>query len=345
MNSPTKNAAFNFCETLPDGRLQFFVDASLLKSFSHCERYFYLHHVKNLRQKGFATGGAKPFPMAIGSWWSDVMEVFYNFLRDGRYLPSQDIQNIAVEMWAKHQLDLCALHNPDQFKSFGDLAGAVLMLQDYYTSQYLIDKNNWKIIAVEEGFGLNKEVYIGESDRILVYWIGKPDLVISENGRLTPVDHKTVSRVDGTTTNRYKPSTQMPGYVFSCEVIARSLGYDVSVDRCIVNICSRSRPSDNPRDGKKKPRFIRSYPNFNRDEIAEWRKGVMQKCERIAYCLRTDEWVWSETSCDNFYMRPCDYKKVDSTPPASRDIVLAADFAQVAPWVPYQVSKQKGEDE
>jgi PD-(D/E)XK nuclease superfamily len=338
---PTK--AFSFYEILPDGRTLFFVDASLLKSFSHCERYFYLKHVKNLRPKGYAT--VKPFPMAIGSWWSDVMEMFYNRLRENVEITTQDILDFTTLGWAKNQLDVSALSEPDKFELFGDIAGAALMLQDYYNSQYLIDKHNWKIIAVEEGFGLNKEVFLGESSRVVVYWIGKPDLVVVENERLTPVDHKTVSRIDGFTTTRYKPSTQMPGYVYSCEVIAKSLGYRVTVDRCVVNICSRTRPAEKPRTGSRRPRFIRAYPNFNREEIEEWRRNVVAKCERIAHCLRTNEWAWSETSCDNFYMRPCDFKKLDSTTPSARDIVLMADFMEGKPWQPYQVTKSKEDGE
>lgn len=333
----TQKAVFSFYRLLPDGRYEFFVDASLMKSLSMCERYFYLKHVKNYRPKGY--GVVMPFPMAIGSWWSDVMEKFYNALRDKQDLSHDTIQAFALQSWVDCKLDDCALADPDKFTSFGDLPGAVLMLQEYYQSQYLIDKNNWKVISVEEGFGLKKEVLLGETPRVVVYWVGKPDLVVLENNRITPVDHKTVSRIDGGTITRYKPSAQMAGYVHSCEVIARQLGFEHRVDRCVVNICSRARPSDNPRSGKKRPRFIRAYPNFSREEIDEWRRQVVAKCERIAHCLETGDWAWSETSCSNFYMRDCDFKKLDSQSPSTRDIVLMADFITGAPWVPYQTKE------
>ena len=342
ITAPTERKPFSFYKILPNGKYEFFVDASLLKSFSHCERYFYLKHVKNLRQKGY--GVTMPFPMAIGSWWSDVMEAFYNYLRDKRDVTQQDIQDFALTAWARLNLDACALAEPDKFEAFGDVAGAVLMLQEYHNSQYLVDKHNWKVVAVEEGFGLNKEVCLGETSRVVVYWVGKPDLVVVENDRLTPVDHKTVSRIDGSTISRYKPSTQMSGYVHSCEVIAKQLGYNVRVDRCVVNICSRTRPSDNPRSGKKRPRFIRAYPNFSREEIEEWKRGVVNKCERIAHCLRTNEWIWSETGCHNFYMRPCDFLKLDSSTPSARDIILMADFLEGQPWKPYEPTSKEVDD-
>jgi hypothetical protein len=329
--------AFSFYQILPDGRIEFFVDASLLKSFSLCERFFYLKHVKNLRQKGYGT--TMPFPMAIGSWWSEAMELFYNCLRDKANITPQMIQDFALTAWVKCNIEQSALADPDKFSKFGDAAGAFLMLQEYFNSQYIVDKQSWKVVAVEEGFGLKREVFVGESPRVIVYWIGKPDLVVVENDRLTPVDHKTVSRIDGTTISRYKPSTQMAGYVYSCEVIAKSLGYNVRVDRAVVNICSRTRPSDNPRSGKKSPRFIRAYPNYSREEIAEWKRDVLNKCERIAHCLKNQDWNWAETSCHNMYMRPCDFIKLDSMTPSARDIVLQADFIQAQPWVPYKVKE------
>jgi len=47
-----------------------------------------------------------------------------------------------------------------------------------------------------------------------------------------------------------------------------------------------------------------------------------------------------ETSCHNFYMRPCDYLKLHSATPSSRDIILAADFAEGRPWKPYEPTKE-----
>jgi len=261
------------------------------------------------------------------------MELFYNSLRDGRSIDESDIQTFAIEAWARNGLDVCSQRDPEKFKEFGDLAGAVLMLRDYYESKYLTDRQIWRVVSVEEGFGLNREVFLGEGRNSVVYWTGRPDLTVIENDRLVPVDHKTVSRIDGRTASLYKPSSQFPGYVFSCEAIARQLGLNLRVDRCVVNICSRSRPAD-----KKRPRFIRAYPNFSREELSEWRRDVINKCDRIAHCLRTNEWTWSETSCHNMYMRDCEFVKLDSSTPAARDVVLAAEFQTGSPWVPYEVS-------
>lgn len=338
-----KTKKHSFYEVQSDGRFAFFIDASMIKDFSHCEAYFYEKHVNNRKLKS-SNHGIKPFPMAIGSWWSEVMESFYKALRDGFEIQLADLQEIALRAWVICKIDESSAEDPAKFESFGDLAGAVLMLREYYNSQYQNDKRSWKIVGVEEGFGLKKEILLGETKQCVVYWVGKPDLVVVENGRLTPVDHKTVSRIDGYTIGRYKPSSQMPGYVYACEELSRQLGFNNRVDRCVVNICSRTRPPDNPRSGKIKPRFIRAYPNFSPEELVEWRLGIVSKCDRIATCLRTNTWLWNETQCHNFYTRSCDFLRLHSITPSARNIVLRADFEEAKPWVPYSV-EGKGDEE
>jgi len=324
-----------FYKLLPDGRFKLNVDASLMKDFDLCERYFYLKHIKNVRPKGLAI--AKPFPMAIGSWWSDVMDMFYEHLKKGEDISKDRIQEIALLSWAKNNIEASALADPKKFKSFGDLAGAVLMLQEYYDSQYLIDKQNWKIVSVEQGFGLKDEVHIGETRRCVVYWVGKPDLTIVEDRRLFPIDHKTTNSIGANTGDEYKPGDQMIGYVHSCEVLAKQLGIDIRVDRCVVNVCSRTRPTDKPRNGgAKKPRFKRYYPNYTRDEIEEWKRDLLLRCDRMVHCISTNEWTWRKTACTNIYRRMCDFHELDSKTPAAREFILAANFQEGVAWKPYE---------
>lgn len=328
-------SGFNFYQLLPDGRYEFFVDATLLRNFSMCERYFKLRHVDNLRQKTELT--VKPFAMAIGCWWSDVMEQFYNNLRDSRPVTDDDIKDFTLKAWVRQEINACAAAQPDDFAQFGDIAGAVLMLKQYHESQYQTDYRSWTVVSVEQGFGLNKEVLVGETNKVVVFWIGKPDLVVIEQNRIVPVDHKTVTRIDARTTKRYKPSLQMPGYAFSCEVIARSVGiHDARVDRCVVNICARAKPTENRKTKKLSPRFIRAYPNFTREEISEWRRDVVNKCERIAFCLEHNDWSMSETSCHNMYHRECPFLDIDAVTPSAREVVLMSKYVTSEPWVPYK---------
>jgi hypothetical protein len=320
----------SFYKIRQDGRFEFFVDASLLKSFSLCERYFYYQHVMNLRPK--ATYAVRSFPLVIGSWWSQVMESFYNALRDGKEITQGEIQDFTLRAWNACEVEQAIQGDPKSFAAFGDLAGALLMLTEYWKSQYQIDKAIWKIIGVEQGFGLRREVLVGETDKVVVYWIGKPDLVVFERDRLVPVDHKTVSRIDSKTIYRYKPSSQMAGYCYATQVLANEVGIKTqNVNRCVVNICSRSRPAEG------KARFVRAYPTFSLDEIAAWRQDVVNKCERIAHCLQHNDWLWAETSCHSMYMRDCPFVLLDSTTPSAHETILQSFFQEGTPWSPYEI--------
>jgi hypothetical protein len=338
-----------FYKVLSDGRLALYVDASLMKDFDICERYFWYKHIKLARPKGFIT--AKPFPMAIGSWWSSCMDMFYNHMRDEQdkkklqgELTRDMIQDIALTCWLKDNIEASAIADPKKFKSFGDVAGAVLMLQEYYDKHYIQDRQTWRIVSVEQGFGLKGEVKIGESNRIIVYWVGLPDLTIVENRRIFPLDHKTTPYITGRTEAEYKPNEQIIGYVHSTEVLAKQVGIDAFVDRCFINVCARNRPADKPRNGaEKKPRFKRYYPNFTRDEINEWKRDLMLRCERLAHCILTNEWSWRKTACANVYRRICDFHDLDSKTPAARDIVLAANFQQGVAWKPYEPEEVEDE--
>lgn len=332
-----------FYEITKSGIWNFFLDASLVKDFLQCEKYFDYRHVQNLRQKAsFAT---KPFSMAVGGWWSDAMEMFYEYMKAGKVMTRADVQHISVATWAKSEMDKCVAAQPDKYEKFGDLTGATLMLMEYYEHQYTTDLKIWKVITTEAGFGLNKEVLVGATDRIRLYWVGKPDLTVIENGRLIPVDHKTVTKIDSRTIGKYKPGCQMPGYVFAHDELCKQLGYNLRVDRCVVNICARERPSDKPRDGKKKPRFIRAYPNFSSEEINQWKNQMMYVATRMRECIEKNNWIWREGSCHNMFFRDCPFVKADGSTPMARDIVLAADFVKGEPWRPYKPNKIEEEEE
>ena len=137
---------------------------------------------------------------------------------------------------------------------------------------------------------------------------------------------------------RYKPHSQTTGYIFALSKIAKDLGIDRPVDRCIVNVAARSRPSDNPRDGKKKPRFARVYVAYSSEELEEWRLGVLDKVTRMRHAIEHGDYIWREASCHLF--RGCEFRRVDSTPPGARDIILTADFIKAEPWAPYEVEEE-----
>lgn len=365
---------------LPDGRWAFFFDHHLIDTFNTCERKFFLRYMstpgKTLRRKGLI-----PMKWAIGSWWSYVLEDFYTELA-GRYISGgsttggvskSEILSYAVKHWASERMNDYASDKhfkafakpmavrdilrivPSADASWGDFLstiaygnpplvafGPILMAARYHDTYAAHDACNWKIISAEKGFGARGEVLLGENDSVVVYYMGRPDLVVLSlpDDSLMPVDHKTSDHIDYNFDSKWQPHPQTAGYIFAVGKIAADLGYNRVVDRCIINGAARLEPSDNPKDGKEKPRFKRAYPNYSPSQIEEWRLGVLEKARRLRYCVENNVWSWKESSCHTY--SGCDYRPIDSRAPGARDLVIATDYEVAEPWSPYEVGDDNG---
>lgn len=331
----------HFHEILPDGRFKFRLDHHIINTFNQCERMFELRHIMTQRPKG--TGAA----LSLGSWWSRVMELFYTEMAKGRLPEVTFLIKCVTDAWVEQGLHLPeALKSPGIIK-FGGLEGGYIMAAQYYDIFAEADFKNWKIIAAEAGFGLKDEVKIGEDDNIIVYYVGKPDLFIYDiaSKKVVILDHKTVAYIKNNIHIQYKPHPQMTGYIYAANILAKALGYkDVNTDRCIMNVCGRLPPSEKPRDGIKKPRFVRVYPSYSAAEIAEWQQSIMEKCSRLRHALITNTWPMTGAPFTCHIYGGCAYRRVCSVAPGSRNIVLAADFNKVDPWRAYEVEADEEED-
>jgi len=347
-----------FVRPLDDGRLAFTVDNHLIMSFNDCERKFWLRHVRRMRPKG--KGGVA---LNIGAWWSAVLgghdvvrtavtttgkpeilhiDGLYEIMQRGKFPTLQDFISLAGLLWQEMGMDELQTSKPKAYTDFGGAGGAVRMAHEYYTKQALIDNANWKFVGAELGFGRHGEVKLYEDDKIVIYYMGKPDLVVFNLGVLQPVEHKTIFRVDRNTHLKYKPHPQVAGYVYSLNEIAKQIGYDKIVDRCIVNIASRMPPAEKPRDGVRKPRFLRVYTSHSVEELEEWKRNTVSKVQRLYHSLLHDEWIWKESSCHLY--GGCEFRGVDAVPPSSRERALASDFVQVEPWTPYTTDEDEDDD-
>lgn len=346
-----------FYEILPDGRYRFRVDHHTINDFNTCERYFNFRHVPD--SSGLVWGSrARSFKIEVGSWWSDVMESFYHEMSFGTLPSDHHMLKFASEHWKNLKMEEYATLDPEKFEAFGGLPGAQLMASEYYEAFAKAHYNQWTIVGAELGFGWKDEVPLGEDDKVVVYYGGKPDLVIVDKAQnmIMPLDFKTKDRVPGNASVMWKPHPQTAGYIYAVTKMLQQVqngqvmpikpeggiliesNLPKAPTKCVIMVCARLRPSDKPRSGIRQPRFMPVYPNYAADEIEEWRLSVIEKCRRLRDSIERGIWTPRESACHLFY-HGCAFRRVCSTPANARNFILAADFAKVEPWQPYEVDE------
>lgn len=266
------------------------------------------------------------------------MELCYKAIQNNA-LNLTTVLDIGKHTWEEEKMDV--LFPPamsEENKSFGGMRGVVQILTEYYPT-LVADSRTWKIIAAEAGFGRKKEVCIGENDKVVVYYIGKPDLLVMEfsSGRLLPIDHKSKDYIKSNLIKQFKPHAQTTGYIVVTEVLAKQLGVDTVVDRCVINLVGRKAPTNKPRDGVKKERFTRVYPHYSREELQEWKDNLVKKATRLRFCVENNEWLWKEDSCHLF--SGCSFRDIDSVTVGSRQLMIDTKYVKVEPWIPYEVEE------
>lgn len=317
---------------LPNGKWEFFFDHHIISCFSRCEQEFYYRHILHRAPKG-----GFGFAAELGIWWAKAMELYYAAMQKGDLTKALAME-IAAHAWTSCKCDALKDKFPSSFETFGGRNGVIIMIGQYYDATFLHDSVNWKIVSVEAGFGLRKEVKLCENDKVIVYLTGRPDMHVVEQNRLIPIDHKTIDHVDYKTPLKWKPHPQTAGYICATEIIAKLLGLTVTGDRTIINIACRKEPAEKPRNGKPKAsRFLRPLAVYSQAELEEFRDRVARKAARLRYCIENNEWLWNESACHLY--NGCDFRPVDAQAPDARLIILEASYEQVEPWSPYEVEE------
>lgn len=344
----------SFAKLLPDGRPALYLDNLLVSTFVDCPQKFDYRRYQNWVPKPTLGGSAA---MQIGIWWSAALENFYRemFLYQQNFPGSREpslqvMLEAGARAWVEHKMSVGEQHDGSSFEEkfntafakFRGMAGAMSMLREYWEAFGENDAKHWKIVAMELGFGYGNEVLLTEeNDDILVYWCGRPDLIVYEKNTdiLLCTDHKSKTYMKSNFIHCFKPHPQTAGYVYALGVMCKSLGYDRPVDRCMINGAGQFVAM---RPRKVIPRFLRPRPHYNPQEMSEWRQQTIRHAKALWASVQSDIWDRHETSCHVY--AGCMYREVCNKPPETRPIILQADFVQVEPWKPY-VKTEVVEDE
>jgi hypothetical protein len=341
-----------FYEVLPDGRYKFRVDHHTINDFNTCDRYFSYRHLPDANGQVWG-GKSLNMKIALGSWWSSVMEMFYHNMVFGELPSEHHIYKFASDAWALHDMDKYKTQDQKSaeiYEKFGGPDGGRLMALEYYKAFASAHYTQWQVIGAELGFGWRDELPLGEDDKVVVFYGGKPDLVILDKTQnmIMPLDFKTKDNVPGNVSVMFKPHPQTAGYIFAVSKLlehAYQLGSAMinnppkAPTKCIIMMCARFRPTDKPRDGIRKPRFVPVYPNYTADEIEEWRLSVMEKCRRLRDSIERSVWTPRESACHLFY-NGCQFRRVCSVPQNVREATLRSDFVKIDPWKPYDIDEE-----
>jgi hypothetical protein len=343
-----------FYEILPDGRFKFRIDHHTINDHNTCDRYFKFRHMTD--DAGLVWGSKTlNIKIALGSWWSSVMEYLYHGMAYGELPSEHHVYKYASDAWAEHDMERYKTQDQkslEVYEKFGGPDGARLMALEYYQAFAQAHYTQWQIIGTELGFGWKDELPLGEDDRVVVYYGGKPDLVILDKSQnmIMPLDFKTKDSVPGNVSVMFKPHPQTAGYIFAVSKLIEQLKAMYQTDgnrvipdvrqptKCVIMMCARFRPTEKPRDGVRKPRFCPVYPNYTADEIEEWRLSVMEKCRRLRDSIERSVWTPRESACHLFY-NGCMFRRVCSVPANVRETTLRSDFVKIDPWKPYDVEE------
>jgi hypothetical protein len=274
-------------------------------------------------------------------------EMSHNVLPDDNMM-----YKFASDAWREHKIDDYKNSQPDVYDKFGGPDGGRLMALEYHEAFAKQHYTQWQIIGAELGFGWRDELPLGEDDKVVVYYGGKPDLVILDRSQnmIMPLDFKTKDAVPGNASVQYKPHPQTAGYIFAVSQLLDCIKKIQQIDgnriipdvrpptKCIIMVCARFRPTDKPRTGVRSPRFLPVYPNYIADEIEEWRLGIMEKCRRLRDSIERSVWTPRESACHLFY-HGCQFRRVCSVPANIREASLRSDFVKIEPWTPYSVDE------
>jgi hypothetical protein len=260
-------------------------------------------------------------------------------------MPSDiNVWRFAKENWDLHEMEKYK-NDPGYLKvydKFGGEAGARIMAMEYHLAFGAQHFNDWQVLGPEMGFGWNEEVLLGEDDRVVVYYGGKPDLtvLVRSQNMIIPLDFKTKDYVPSDSQLQYKPHPQTAGYIYSIAHLMRTASAnEVSKfpdtfppTKCIIFVCARFK-AEKPRNGAK-PRFVPVFVQYSDAELEEWRLSVIEKCRRLRDNLERDYFPPRESQC-HVYTGGCPFRRVCSAPPNVRLAILNADFVKMQPWIPY----------
>lgn len=162
-------------------------------------------------------------------------------------------------------------------------------------------------------------------NKIHVYWTGRIDLIVKDQGGLWVMDHKTTSMLGPTFWDNFVLSSQMIGYCWAAEkVVVRE-----PIKGVIVNAIAGRKPT---RTGVG-TEFHRRHFYYSEDQILAWKKNTIALVGNFLSALKSGFFPMSTTWCIGKYGK-CRYHDVCSLPEKDKLPYLYSDYYSDNTWSP-----------
>lgn len=191
-------------------------------------------------------------------------------------------------------------------------------LQNFYRN----DAGWWEPITLKQS-----EQIEDKSRIIVVYYIGRIDLVVERQSRIWPVDHKTTSMMGPTWADEMAMSPQTEGYAWAIKKVTGQ-----EPPGCGINGIRVRRPAKTKRAVEEED-FQRLWNYYEPGRLVEWERNTIALVEEFLWHHSRSFMPQKKKWCVGKYGR-CQYYDICSLPPDQRTRMLASNIYTDNTWSP-----------
>lgn len=278
-------------------------DASKINEFRSCPQKFYNRYVKGLTTEDTS------YHLDFGIGIHKALEHFYlgTFFDEIEYNSPYSKSGKLLRGFVAF-LECFPQHKEQGYKT--RISGLELLAA--YAKKY--QNESFDILDVERSFLLDMDTF---------YYVGRMDLVIRENNRTMPQDHKTTSRFGPQFEQQFKIDTQITGYITAVRRLI-----DERCNSGVINALRVTKTIDINES------FLRKMTSRAEWELEQWEYELRETANQIIELTKNPNGLWARDGQRCYdYNSPCPFYTLCLTHPNGRQAIEDANF-KVEHWEP-----------
>ena len=283
------------------------VTNSARSTFTNCRKKFYWQYICRLTPNMTAKA------LMIGSLFHAALETIYKELQYNK-----EEMDMTIDKGVEEKVNECS--SPEESDILWNQAALIKGLVEGYAKHYLAqDKKTWKIIAPETTFAF--PLKNGWLNR------GMRDLLITRNGKLGLVEHKTTTILDANYLAKLPMDSQILSYAISCK---REKSIGKYPDFIVYNVARkaqiRQKQSENSQQFHTRMRdeylmnptayFYREVLSFNKSDLEAYENDLEKFAAEMQRSIKEKYYYCNYGACTQWgtcpYMQLCQAKKAST---------------------------------